>query len=197
MPIRQLLLTIALVLIAAVTWAEESAFGPYEAEVPVADQSEELRRQAVQEALGQVLEKVAQTQELPLSKVKLERALANAERYVQQYRYTEQGLWVLFDRRAIDGILERQTGIGPASPETLLLKISGIHSLPDYAQVIHYLGSLKSLSRIQPRMVEPGGVLFELESRNGKQRVVQTLVQDRFLRQEEGDSSILSFHYAP
>jgi len=53
------------------------------------------------------------------------------------------------------------------------------------------------LSSAQPRIVTPDAVLFELRSRTGRERVVQTMLHDRFLRRSEEDGPILSFHYTP
>jgi len=177
--------------------AEESVLGLYEAEVPVEDQGAEQRQQALREALEEVLNKVAEAQRAPVDPARIDAALEKAERYVQQYRYTEEGLWVLFDRRAVDAMLEQASGTGQAALEALQLRITGIRSLPDYAQVIHYLGSLKMLSSARPRLVTPEAVLFELRSRNGKQGVIRAIVHDGFLAQRDRDASIPTFHYSP
>ncbi len=191
-------LAITLLLLSSTAWAEEAALGLYEAEVTVEDQGAEQRQQALREALEEVLNKAAEAQELTVDKARITAALDRAERYVQQYRYTEDGLWVLFDRRAIDAVLEQQLGAaGAANSQTLLLKVTGINALPDYAEVMHYLNSLKVLSKVQPRIVAPDAVLFELGSRNGRQKVVQAILHDRFLQQGAGDAPILSFHYSP
>ena len=195
---KAIFLLVTLLLIFSAVQAEEAVTGLYEAEVPVEDQGAEQRQQALQEALKEVLNKVAEAQNIPVGQLRTDTALQRAERYVQQYRYTEGGLWVLFDPRAVDALLEQPAGTGLAGrPETLLLKVTGVRSLPDYAQVMHYLNSLKMLSNAQPRIGTPDAVLFELRSRNGRERVVQTMLHDRFLRRSEEDGPILSFHYTP
>ncbi len=191
-------LAIILLVLSAFAWAEEEPLlGPYEAEVTVEDQGAEQRRLAIQNAFEKVLSKVAEKQGIVIPEAQLTATLERAERYVQQYRYTEHGLWVLFDRRAVDAVMEQQSGADYLGSKVLLLKVTGVYSLPDYAQVMHYLNSLKVLSDVQPRTVTPDTVLFELTSRSGRQRVVQTILQDGFLDRGDTGTSILSFHYTP
>jgi len=96
--------------------------GMYEAEIELADQGRESRNEAMQEALGKVLLKVSGRTEV-LEDEALRAEMANARRYVQQYRYRSESsptgersesstgtklfLHVSFDRGSVDGLLQR------------------------------------------------------------------------------------------
>ena len=106
--------------------------GLYEAEVEVADQGTEVRGSAMRDAMAAVLIKVSGSTSVPQEEV-LQEAMADAARYVRQYRYrndttaasTGQNrllLWVSFDSNSIDTLL-RRFGFsvwGGARPDTLI-----------------------------------------------------------------------------
>jgi hypothetical protein len=93
--------------------AAASAGGLYTAQVPVTSQDEAERAQALKTALGQVITR-ASGDAAALSRPEVAKALAQAERYVQQFQYqqdvvTEAGqtqvhltLVAQFDRDAVD-----------------------------------------------------------------------------------------------
>ena len=191
------LLIILLSLLFITAGRAETALGLYESEIAVEDQSTELRQQAIREALEEVLDKVANADEVTFTKKTLDQALNRAERYVQQYRYTDQGLWVRFDSQAIDQLLQQNQNTSTVSAQEILLKVTGIRSLADYVQVANYLASLKLLYSAQPRIVAPDSTLFQIKARNGQAAVAQAIGRDRFLQRTDGDSPILSFHYSP
>lgn len=192
-----LFIMILLLLPISTGWAE-TAVGLYEAEIPVENQSAEVRRQAVRDALEEVLDKVARSShEAAPENTLLDRALRQAERYIQQYRYTELGLWVRFDSRAVDELLQQGlNSSGTLLPiEDFLLKVTGIGSLTDYIGVTRYLGSLDSLQNIQPRVVTPDSTLFQIHARGGETTILQRLVNDGVLQRMEEASTPSSFHY--
>ena len=101
--------------------------GLYEAEVEVADQSRESRATAMAEAMAAVLLKVSGSSAV-LGEEVIQNAMADAARYVQQYRYRTEAiveekrtpaeedkaaqdsrllLWVGFDSASIDNLLRR------------------------------------------------------------------------------------------
>ena len=104
-------------------WLPASAFaitisGLYEAEVPVADQSGDTRKQAVTTALRVVLVKLTGDRNAP-DRAALSTVMAQAERYLLQYRYQKDSsspepqamnLWVQFDESALNDIM-RNYGI--------------------------------------------------------------------------------------
>ncbi len=169
----------------------------YESEIAVENQSPELRQQAIREAFEEVLDKVVDAREETVTKALLGKALKQAGRYVQQYRYTKQGLWVRFDNRAVDELLEQDLANNTVPDEGILLKVIGIHSLPDYVQVTNYLASLKVLHAVQPRIVAPDSTLFQIRARNEQAAVAQAITRDGFLRRIDEDTPVLSFRYTP
>ncbi len=177
-------------------WAEPVT-GLYESEVPVEDQSQEQRQQAIRKALEEVLDKVATARESTIARDLLNSALERAEHYIQQYRYTEQGLWVHFDNRAVDELLQQDLPSSTTPDEGILLKVTGIRSLSDYVRVTNYLASLKLLSAAWPRIVAPDSTLFQIRARNGRGAVAQAIVRDGFLQRIDGDAPVLSFLYSP
>lgn len=86
----------------------------FSAQVPVADESPQVRQQAVKAALRQVLVK-ASGRPLPTGHPALDESLAEAESLVEAFRYlpleTAEGagraLWVRFDRKGVAGILDK------------------------------------------------------------------------------------------
>lgn len=101
--------------------------GLYEAEVQVADQGRETRSSGMSEAMAAVLLKVSGSSAV-LAEEMMQSAMADATRYVQQYRYRSEGilpqdrkpaadgkpgaesrlwLWVGFDSASIDNLLRR------------------------------------------------------------------------------------------
>ncbi len=178
-------------------WAEMVTTDPYASEVPVENQSPELRQQAIREAFEDVLNKVADMREVRVTRDVLDKSLRRADRYVQQYRYTEQGLWVRFDNQAVDELLQQDLDNSAILHEDILLEVTGIHSLPDYVQVANYLASLKFLYDAQPRVVAPDSTIFQIKARNSQAAVAQAIARDGFLQRTDGDTQVPSFHYSP
>jgi hypothetical protein len=75
--------------------------GLYSGEVAVAGQGEEDRREAIPDALIQVLQKLSGLHDIPLSDA-LDEALVNAERIMLSYRYD------VVDRTAADGVVSQE-----------------------------------------------------------------------------------------
>lgn len=138
--------------------------GLYEAEVAVADQSESTRRQALREALAQVLVKLTGDSEAG-SRSDARPLLDDAERYLQQYRYreylektadggreTRQFLWAVFDANTLDeGI--RRAGLPtwgrerPASLVWLVVETDAGRQLAGLEQGAEYLEPLERAAR--------------------------------------------------
>nr|VFK54898.1 MAG: hypothetical protein BECKTUN1418F_GA0071002_10605 [Candidatus Kentron sp. TUN]VFK58792.1 MAG: hypothetical protein BECKTUN1418D_GA0071000_10904 [Candidatus Kentron sp. TUN]VFK60662.1 MAG: hypothetical protein BECKTUN1418E_GA0071001_10595 [Candidatus Kentron sp. TUN] len=107
----------------------------YEAEVPIADKSEQKRKEAMQAALLQVISKISGQRKLTDSAL-VKQALQRADHYVEQFRYriepnivSEQHIsptgklmfWVQFDSSSIDKFL-REANIqvwGQTKPSVL------------------------------------------------------------------------------
>ena len=85
-----ILLTISLVLLSHATFAVRVP-GLYEGEVPVENQEADYRRQAIEQAMKQVLIKLTGDRNAAL-RVALSPVIDTAERYVQQYRYLQTNI---------------------------------------------------------------------------------------------------------
>lgn len=106
--------------------------GLYEAEVAVPDQGRTTRARAMDDAMAAVLLKVGGSAAV-LEEEAIKKALSNASRFVQQYRYRSESdergssssglmLWVGFDKSSIDNLL-RTAGMnvwGENRPATLV-----------------------------------------------------------------------------
>ncbi len=192
---KSFLIVILSLLCFSAGWAE-TVVDLYESEIPVEDQSPEVRQQAVHDALEEVLDKVASVHGTTLTRNIRDKALRRAEHYIQQYRYTELGLWIRFDNRAIDELLQQNPNNRTLPVEEFLLKVTGIGSLPDYVQVTRYLASLKILHGTELRIVAPDSALFQIKVRGEARAVTRAIASDHFLLQIDEDPSILSFHYS-
>lgn len=88
----------------------------YEAEVPVADQQDAARRQAMREGLADVLLRLTGSASVVQSAPATE-LLGDASRFVQQYRYQnfrtsadaplQSGIWLSFDARTLNQALQQ------------------------------------------------------------------------------------------
>jgi len=149
--------------------------GLYEVEVPVADQSDESRKSAIQTSLRLVLVKLTGDRYAP-GRTALSPLLNHAENYVQQYRYTkstinttdsvnsappELQLWVRFDKETLDKAL-RNLSVpvwGKERPSTLLWlaadgdagrQLISLGSESSYIEVIDKRARLRGISIIFP-----------------------------------------------
>jgi len=196
MPHKLTLAIILLLVLVSAGWAEVTA-NLYETEITVENQSPEQRQQAIHHALEKVLEQVASAQATTLDDSILNKALTRAEHYVQQYRYTEQGLWVRFDDRLVNGLLQQGLDSNAITDEKIILKITGIHTLEDYSRIANYLNSLEFVHSTRPLTVAPDKIVFQIRAHGGHMAVAQSIAQNSFLQRKDGDEQTLSFHYSP
>lgn len=153
MPLR-LTVFFALIVAYATAAAPVRAAGSYTGQVPVASQGDADRRQALAQAMIQVLTRLGGDERLA-DRGDVVREAAQASAYVLQYQYRRETgpddtaalvLVADFDPAAIGGVLQRlgleaaQTDRG--APSEVRLWIGGIRSAEDYARVLRYLGSL-------------------------------------------------------
>ncbi len=182
---------------AAATQAEDGS-DLYEAEVAVEDQSPQQREQAIRKALEQVLEQLADERDIAVPDKTRNTALRKAQRYVQQYGYTDGGLWVRFDRRALDELLQEPGAeAAPVAGNLLLLKVSGVRTLADYVRVAEHLGTQKFARGLQPLLLEPDSVLFQLAARGEPDAVTRAIGRGGLLQPMGEEAGIPSFLYSP
>ena len=150
------------------------AGGLYMAQVPVPSQSDSDRAEALKNALAQVVIRVSGDPGA-LAKPEVAKAVAGAERYVQQFQYQQDvetdaagqpqirlTLVAQFDRDAVDqlmrgfGLLQdsapaAETSAVDNTPGVFRLWVAGVRSGADYARLI---GSLSGNERVRDVQVE-------------------------------------------
>lgn len=150
------------------------AGGLYTAQVPVPSQSESDRTEALKNALAQVVVRISGDAGA-LAKPDIAKAVAGAERYVQQFQYQEEvatdaggqpqvrlTLVAQFDRDAVDqlmrgvGLLQDgapsdQAPAADTAPGVFRLWVGGVRSGKDYARLI---GSVAANERVRDVQVE-------------------------------------------
>lgn len=166
----------------------------YEATVPVADQSDEERRQALPRAMGQVLIKLTGDPAVT-DKPGVKPLINEAQRYMQQYGYvdleqdgTDQpalGLRATFDQRAVDNALQ-QAGIstwGRERPGTLVwlavedkqgLRLAGLEQASGYLEPLSREAKRRGLPLQLPLMdLEDTSSLRPEDVREGRTSAIQ------------------------
>lgn len=162
----------------------------YSGEAPVASQSEAERAEALKTALAAVVIRLSGDPGI-LANGNVAAAVAEAEKYVLQYRYqrsmaTEDPAAVAspalvlvaeFDSNAVDRML---AGLGLASanavdavdttPTEQRIWLSGIHSAADYARGLGYLSKQALVRQSWPVEARGDGVLVRLSLSGGLQR---------------------------
>ena len=173
------------------------AGGLYTGQVPVNSQADEERVGALKAALAQVVVKVSGDGAI-VNKPEVAKAIAGADKYVQQYEYaqdvvTENGqpqarlsLVAQFDRDAIDRLIgeagggARASGESAQAPEvqqngTYRIWVSGVASAEDYARVIGSLRRNELLRSVQVEQARGDGVQVRLDAAASLQRVLDSL----------------------
>jgi len=177
------------------------ADGLYTGQVPVASQSEADTATALAAALGQVLAKLTGDNAV-LNRPGVAKAVAQPNRYVQQYRYaqdvvTDSGqpqvrlsLVAQFDRAAVDKLLgdlglargsgAADSGAAPAAvvdtaPQTFRVWVSGVNSAIDYARAMGALTRNDSVRSVQVEQARNDGVQLRVEVNGPLQRLFDSL----------------------
>ncbi len=182
-------------LLAVLLSAAASAGGLYTAQVPVTSQDEAERAQALKTALGQVITR-ASGDAAALSRPEVAKALAQAERYVQQFQYqedvvTESGqpqmrltLVAQFDRDAVDRLIgggaKEAVADGPSAPAdsvpgTYHLWVGGIRSGRDYARVIGAFSGSESVRDVQVELTRGDGMQLRVATTGSLTRLLDTV----------------------
>jgi hypothetical protein len=140
--------------------AQELPASPYQARVPVARQAPDEFQRAAAAGMAEVLVRVAGRADITAEPA-VSQALGTADRYVEQFRYevpAEGGL--LLDLRfapaAIQALVRSAAPAGTASAEAVLMRVDGIATFPDYAQLLGYLsrvGGRPQLVQVQGEVV--------------------------------------------
>jgi hypothetical protein len=173
------------------------AGGLYTGEVPVATQADAERTEALKGALAQVIVRLS-GDSAALTKPEVAKAVANAERYVQQYQYAQETvseggqaqtrltLQAQFDREAVDQLLHdlglaRAGGdasapaLIDAKPQTFRLWVSGVRSAESYARLVGTLSRNELVRGVQAQQARGDGVELRVDVIGPLQRLLDSL----------------------
>ena len=174
----------------------------YSGEAPVTSQSEAERAGALKSALAEVVIRLSNDPGI-LARGDVARAVADADKYVLQYRYrrdngideasgaatTRLVLVAEFDSSAVDRMLAGLglAGAGAATPVDSTpverqIWISGIRSADDYARGMGYLARQSLVRQAWPLQARGDGILVRLSVAGGLDRWLETVDREGVLR---------------
>ncbi len=197
---RSAAVCVGIIALVAAFWSAGAwaAPGLYTGQVPVGSQSDAERTEALKTALAQVVIRVSGDSGA-LAKADVAKAVADAERYVQQFSYqqeivTEGGqpqvrltLVAQFDRDAVDQLLrnlgllkdaapvEGQAVAVDASPGSFRVWVAGVRSPQDYARLIGALSGNEFVRDVQVELARGDGVQIRLTSATSLARLLDNL----------------------
>lgn len=174
----------------------------YTGQVPVNSQAEAERAEALKSALAQVVVRLA-GDTAALAKPEVAKAVANAERYVQQYQYVQDpvtdpaqpkrlSLVAQFDRNAVDQLLHELglvRGDGADAAQTAAeaqpgtyqqsgsyrVWVSGVNSAEDYARLVGALAHNELVRSVQAEQARGDGVQLKLDVAGSLARLLGSL----------------------
>ncbi len=167
-----------------------SAAGLYTGEAPVTSQSEGERAEALKAALAQVLVKVGGDNAI-LARPEIAKAVAGAERFVQQYQYTQNvgeggqsparfTLVAQFDRDAVDQLIagagkRDAAAVADTKPQSYRVWVGGVTSADAYARLIGMLSHNELVRGLQAEQARNDGVELRIDTIGPLQRVLDSL----------------------
>jgi Uncharacterized protein conserved in bacteria (DUF2066) len=178
-----------------------AAAGLYTGSAPVNSQSEEDRAGALRAALGQVIIKLSSDPAV-LSRPDVAKAIARADRYMQQYSYQPNTtaapdsprfmLIAQFDSARVDGLLHDlnlDSGAAAAAPAgadapaaaaatsagSFRLWFSGLRSAEDYARLIGGLSANEQVRSVRVEQAHGTSVQIRIDARGGLQSLLESL----------------------
>lgn len=197
-----LLLALICLLSAVTASAQGAAINPYEARVPVSDQTAPLREAALREALRIVVSRVGgETAPAQAASV-----VDEAARLVQRYGYERlpDGMLQLvaaFDARAVDSRLKALGlpvwGVYAAAVEELQLRVSGIGSAADYARVVGGLAALSNVRDVSPMRAHDDVLELRVRAEGGAGRLNGALLASGLLVPDAAGTAELSYRLEP
>lgn len=168
----------------------------YTGQTPVNSQADGERAEALKSALAQVVIKLS-GDSAALTRPGVAKAVAGAERYVQQYQYTQDvaadagqpqsrlTLVAQFDRDAVDQLM-RDLGLvhgggDAAQPAaevqsgTYRVWVSGVNSAEDYARIIGSLSRNELVRSVRAEQARGDGVQLKLDVNGPLPRLLESL----------------------
>jgi hypothetical protein len=186
----------ALALVLALLSPARAATSLYTGQVPVNSQAEGERAEALKSALAQVVAKLSGDSTV-LTRPGVAKAVASAERYVQQYQYTQESatdagqpqarltLVAQFDHDAVDQLM-RDLGLvhggGDGTQPTAEVQsgtyrvwVSGVNSAEDYARLIGSLSRNELVRSVRAEQTRGDGVQLKLDVNGPLSRLLESL----------------------
>src|SRR6478736_8120127 len=182
------------------------AGGLYTGQVLVVSQSDADRTEALKSALSEVVVRVSGDKGV-LARPDVGKAIADAERYVQQFSYqqevvTDAGqpqvrltLVAHFDRDAVDRLLRNpgstkdappppdgQAAAVDATPGSYRVWVAGVRSSQDYARLIGALSGNEFVREVQVELARGDGVQVRLTTATSLARLLDNLSAGAVIR---------------
>lgn len=166
-------LLLLLVVVAGSPLAHASS--TYTGDAPVQDQGDAERAKGLQAALAQVVVQLTGNADAP-AQSEVSRAIARASQRPLQFQYRTDAtgatrLVAQFDADTVNTLL-RENGLTPPdgggttlgwTPSSATIRVEGIRSATDYAQLIRFLSSLDLVRSLAPEQANGDSVRMHLE----------------------------------
>lgn len=164
---------------------------PFEAIVPVSDESEASRQKALREALIQVLKRVVGRSDAATTSI-----LSRAPVLVQHYQFQRDAqagtsmFRAVFDPEAVQSALRAQGlpvfGVNPEVVEGWSVRVSGVDSASDYARVLRHFGGIRGVRRVDAEALHASQLHLRLVVEGGASRIADLALSGGLLR-ADGD----------
>lgn len=151
------------------------AASTYTGDAPVQNQGDEERAKGLQAALAQVVVQLTGDADAP-TQSEVSRAIARASQRPLQFQYRTDSsgatrLVAQFDADTVNNLL-RENGLTPPdgggttlgwTPSSATIRVEGIRSATDYAQLIRFLSTLDLVRSVAPEQAEGDSVRMHLD----------------------------------
>lgn len=183
-----LFLFLAFLLINIHCFADDSM---YLIAVPVATQSQDDWQKGVTDAFSKLIVKISGRDTI-LDSAKIKTALPDVSSYVQSFTYLNPDstnpqlqLQIQFYPQAINKIIHQAGGTNNLSgqenaqtnsePQQLIIHITQIDGLNDYADVMKYIKSLSPISNINSSNIESSDIVLSVTAEGGAQALIAAI----------------------
>ncbi len=170
---------------------------PYEAVVPVDDESNASRDKALRLALIEVLKRVVGRSDAATSSV-----LARASSLVQQYAFQRDeatsalSFRAVFDQSSVEDAIKAEGlpvfGVDPGVVEAWIVQVRGLRSADDYARVLEHFGRIRGVRKVEVAEISEQGLRLRMIVEGGTDRAIQLAEAGGLLR-GDGTTGIYVF----
>ncbi|MGQ0501099.1 MAG: DUF2066 domain-containing protein [Panacagrimonas sp.] len=160
---------------------------PYEAVVPVDDESDKSRDVGMRLALTEVLKRAVGRADPAFAPV-----LGRAPQMVQQYGFEKDPATAAtqfrasFDAQAVDAALKQQRlpvfGVNPALIDAWIVEVDGLRDSADYARVLQLFTDMRGINRVDVDDLRDGHLRLRMIVEGGTERAAQLATAGGVLR---------------